>query len=230
MKEHLFFGLSVLLLSNYWRYIFDNGIIISKFLFNSFLWIFFFVIIFLLSILLILFGYLFTNPGDKTHLTSSLNERKKVELMNSSSTEWLNIILNKISKDFLKEINYKKILKEMINKSIKDIPNFIGEIKIEEFKIGSSLPKFYNIKSEEDEKNEILIIELEIEYEDKEAKIEILTELLLNEPLKHWASLPLKISIENFFLKSKMKLKFTKRFESLSFCLLNEPESISLSK
>jgi predicted membrane protein len=70
MKEHLFTAVLIILLTNYWKIIYENGFIIATFLMNSILWIIFFIIIILLSIIFIVFGYLFTNTGEKTHLSS----------------------------------------------------------------------------------------------------------------------------------------------------------------
>jgi hypothetical protein len=70
MKEHLFTAVLIIVLSNYWKIIYENGFIILQFLMNSILWIIFFVIIILLSIVFVVFGYLFTNTGEKTHLSS----------------------------------------------------------------------------------------------------------------------------------------------------------------
>jgi hypothetical protein len=134
----------------------------------------------------------------------------------------LNVILQKVAKDFLTELNLKKIVKEVIENSRKSIPDLIGEIEIEEFSIGKSIPKFFNISAEEKEEN--LIIELEVEYEDKEAKISLSTEVVLNEPLKHWASLPISVCIENLFLKSKLQIRASKKFKNIFITLLEYPE------
>jgi uncharacterized phage-associated protein len=43
-----------------------------------------------------------------------------------------------------------------------------------------------------------------MEYTDKSAKFEFSTEILINEPIKSWASLPIHFTIYNIFFSGKV--------------------------
>lgn len=216
--------ISIILLIFMISYLYQH--ISISFIFSSFLWI---ILISLFLFIFLFFGiffYLFQKNGKEydsekqQHIISNEKIIKNV-ISDSDQSVWLNVILKKIVKHITNGMDLKKRLQILIDESKSELPEFLGEIKLDNVSLGKSIPLFKNIKAKEIQ--EELYIEFEIYYEDKDAILSLNTELILNHPLKNWASLPIQFSIENIYFKSKVRLKI-KNFKELKISLLEPPE------
>lgn len=193
---------------------------ISEYLFPSILWVIFFATCAFFGALSAVLYYLIAREDVPTHIKSNSNAIRKSDTQ-IDSTLWLNTIIKRLFNELVSDMDFKKKLQIMIDESKSELPDFLGEIRLEEIVFGKSLPIFKSIKAQEEKED--LVIEIDLEYEDKEAKLFLSTALVLNQPVEKWATLPIRFGVENIFLKAKLRLKL-RHLKELRLSLLEPPE------
>jgi hypothetical protein len=164
-----------------------------------------------------------TAPTSTAKVTKDTSGRRKRTTKEQGECQWLNFILKRAAAHFIFKHTaiIKKQLLSQLNKEL-HLPEVVGKIDIIHLDFGSSTPSFYSIKASEDSTG--IQLDIELEFEDPDMRVELGTDIYINFPVKKFASLPVKFSLYDIYFHAKVRISISNDFSQIKISLLEEPD------